>query len=116
MAIHFASFGTSWSSLPFGAKVRLGVTALAGLLILALVLSLSAALFLVLAPILLVSGLIGGFFMRRRMRAAGFPDPRGPDPRGQRPGDSRTIEAQYVVIEPERNDTDPGRGEPGRRG
>lgn len=111
MAIHFASFGTSWSSLPFGAKVRLGVTALAGLLILALVLSLSAALFLVLAPILLVSGLIGGFFMRRRMRAAGFPDPRQ-----QRPNDSRTIDAQYVVIEPERNDTDSRRGEPGRRG
>lgn len=102
MAIHFSGFGPAWSNLGFGGKLRLALSALAGLLVLAVVLSLSAALFLVLAPILLVSGIVGGYLMRRRMRAAaeaGAPYP-------QDPAGGRTIDAQYIVIEPGRGETD----------
>jgi len=87
-------YNLDWSSLPLGAKVRVGLTALGGLGLLALILSVSAALFLILAPVVLVSGLIGSWYLSSKVRQA----------REQGLRDEGVIDAQYIVIEREPGD------------
>lgn len=86
MEFRYRAYNVDWSSLPLGAKLRVGLTALGGFGLLALILSVSAALFLILAPIVVVSGLIGGWYFSRKLRKA---------------RDEGVIDAQYVIIERE---------------
>ncbi|HRE22266.1 MAG TPA: hypothetical protein PKW21_14725 [Rhabdaerophilum sp.] len=86
MEFRYRAYNLDWSKLPLGAKLRVGLTALGGLGLLALILSVSAALFLILAPIVIVSGLIGGWHLSRRLRKA---------------QDEGVIDAHYVVIDRE---------------
>lgn len=95
MEFRYRAYNLDWSSLPLGAKLRLGLTALGGLGLLALVLSLSAALFLILAPVVVVSGLIGSWYLSRRIRKAREAGAQGDD----------VIDAQYVVIERDADST-----------
>ncbi len=94
MEFRYRVYNFDWSSLPLGAKVRVGLTALGGLGLLALILSVSAALFLILAPVVLVSGLIGSWYLSRKVRQA----------REQGLRDEGVIDAQYIVIEREPGD------------
>jgi hypothetical protein len=86
VTIRYTLLPTSFAELPLGAKIRLALTGIGALGVLALVLSVSAALFLILAPILIVSGLVGSFLLNRKakMRA-----------------EDGTIDVHYVVIEPD---------------
>lgn len=92
MEFRYRAYNLDWSSLPFSAKLRLGLTALGGLGLLALILSLSAALFLILAPVVVISGLIGSWYLSRKLRWA----------REAGAQDDGVIDAQYIVIEPGR--------------
>ncbi len=87
----YRAYNLDWSSLPLGAKLRVGLTALGGFGLLALILSVSAALFLILAPIVVVSGLIGSWYFSRKLRKA---------------RDEGVIDAQYVIIERESGSKD----------
>lgn len=99
MEFRYRAYNLDWSSLPFGAKLRVGLTALGGLGLLALILSVSAALFLILAPIVVVSGLIGSWYLSRKLRKA---------------QDDGVIDAQYVIIERDADSKD-GDSPPSRR-
>jgi hypothetical protein len=90
MTIRYTMFRSSWSDLPFGSKLRLALAGLGVLGLLALVLSLSVAIFLVLAPIMIVAGAVGSMALGRKAKRT-----------AKRNADDQTIEAQYVVIEPE---------------
>jgi membrane protein implicated in regulation of membrane protease activity len=97
--VRFQSFGPDGVrtvNLPKWAAVLIGAVAVAASLAL---LVLAATVALILLPVLLVAGLIYGWWFRRklaRMQRDGWPEPDGD--RYQREGD--IIDAEFVVIEP----------------